>query len=376
MPDYALIEAGDPAPHFHSRSAGNPRYSFDTAAGRHIVLCFLGSSTHPAAQAALAAVFDRPGTFDDRHACFFGATADPADEAEGRLANRIPGYRFLWDSDRTAARAYGAAPAKGDGPYRPRWVLIDPSLRVVEVIAFAADGSDRARLAAALDSLPPVGEHTGTQVMAPILYLPRVFEPDLCRALVDLYDRHGGASSGFMRQVDGRTVGLNDPRHKSRRDCMVTDAELIATIQNRFRRRVVPEIAKAHQFQSTRMERYLVGCYTAEEGGHFAAHRDNTTSGTAHRRFAVSVNLNDDFEGGEVSFPEYGPRGFKAPPGGAVVFSCSLLHAVGRVTAGRRYAFLPFLYDDAAARIRDANRHLIGAAQAGDAAEATGTGNA
>jgi hypothetical protein len=43
-----------------------------------------------------------------------------------------------------------------------------------------------------------------------------------------------------------------------------------------------------------------------------------------------------------------------------VVFSCSLLHAVSRVTRGRRYAFLPFLYDDAAARIREANNPFLG----------------
>jgi len=118
---------------------------------------------------------------------------------------------------------------------------------------------------------------------------------------------------------------------------------------------VVPELLKAYQFKATQMERFLVGCYSVEDGGHFAAHRDNTTKGTVHRRFAASVNLNSDFEGGEVSFPEHGPRSFKPPPGGAVVFSCSLLHAVYKVTRGRRYAFLPFIYDDDAATIREAN---------------------
>ena len=108
------------------------------------------------------------------------------------------------------------------------------------------------------------------------------------------------------------------------------------------------------------MERYIVACYSAEDGGHFQAHRDNTTKGTAHRRFAVSINLNAEFEGGEVNFPEYGPRSFKPPPGGAVVFSCSLLHAVSKVTSGRRYAFLPFLYDDAAARVREQNNAYLG----------------
>lgn len=180
-----------------------------------------------------------------------------------------------------------------------------------------------------------------------------------------------------MRQIDGKTVGVNDTRHKSRRDVNIEDQTLIAELQGRILRRVVPEIAKVHQFKVTRMERYLVACYSAEEGGHFGAHRDNTTAGTAHRRFAVSVNLNDDFEGGEVSFPEYGAQGFKAPPGGAVVFSCSLLHAVSRVTKGRRYAFLPFLYDDAAAELRARNRHLVdtGGAAAGPV-DAEGAGAA
>ena len=127
----------------------------------------------------------------------------------------------------------------------------------------------------------------------------------------------------------------------------------------RMRRHLLPEIAKAFQFQATRIERYIVACYDSKEGGFFRAHRDNTTRGTAHRRFAVSINLNDDFEGGEISFPEYGPRSFKPAPGAAVVFSCSLLHAVSTVTRGRRYAFLPFLYDDAAARIREANNAFL-----------------
>jgi hypothetical protein len=51
----------------------------------------------------------------------------------------------------------------------------------------------------------------------------------------------------------------------------------------------------------------------------------------------------------------------------------SLLHEARPVTAGRRYAFLPFLYDEAAARLRLANNpHLggegVGAYQPGDAA--------
>ncbi|WP_259670844.1 2OG-Fe(II) oxygenase [Rhizobium lentis] len=162
-----------------------------------------------------------------------------------------------------------------------------------------------------------------------------------------------------MREVDGKTVEVKDHGYKRRKDYDIQEKDIIAETQGRFIRRIVPEIQKVHQFTVTRMERYIVACYAAEDKAHFRPHRDNTTKGTAHRRFAVSVNLNDDFDGGEVSFPEYGSRSFKAPSGGAVIFSCSLLHAVSTVTRGRRYAFLPFLYDDAAAKIREANNAFL-----------------
>src|SRR5262249_16132818 len=150
----------------------------------------------------------------------------------------------------------------------------------------------------------------------------------LCEHLIEAYRSSGGNDSGFMRDVDGRTVLVNDYGHKRRRDHMIADEPTMTRIQNRIRRRIVPEIEKVHQFEVTRMERYLGACYRADEQGHFRQQRDNTTKGTAHRRFAVSVNLNTDFEGGEIGFPEYGPQTFKPPPGAAVVFSCSLLHTV------------------------------------------------
>lgn len=361
---FALLTPGDPAPGFIQRSLSNPRYSFDSAAGRYLVLCFLGSAGDDHAQAALAAVHARSDIFDDVHASFFGVTVDPQDEALGRLATRLPGYRHFWDFDLTASRAYGAVARDADSrngpvPLSRHWAIIDPALRVIATIPFRADQGDLAQVIALLDDLPPPDRFTGTEVMAPILYLPRVLEPHLCRRLIDLYEAQGGTESGVMREIAGRTVGVADRGFKSRKDITLDDRALIATLQERFLRRVVPQIVKAHQFTVTRMERYIVSCYAAEDGGHFAAHRDNTTKGTAHRRFAVSVNLNDDFDGGEVSFPEYGPRSFKAPPGGAVVFSCSLLHKVSPVTRGRRYAFLPFLYDDAAARLREENARFL-----------------
>ena len=54
-------------------------------------------------------------------------------------------------------------------------------------------------------------------------------------------------------------------------------------------------------------------------------------------------------------FPEFGRRPYRAPTGGAVVFSCGALHQVMPVTKGRRYAFLAFLYGETDAALREAN---------------------
>lgn len=196
---------------------------------------------------------------------------------------------------------------------------------------------------------------------APVLIAPHVLEPELCRHLIALYDMNGGEESGFMREVEGKTVGLVDPAHKRRADLTIEDENLRRALMVRVHNRLVPLIERAFQFRATRMERYIVACYDSAVRGHFRAHRDNTTKGTSHRRFAVSINLNaDEFDGGDLCFPEFGPQLYRPPTGGAVVFSCSLLHEARPVTRGRRFAFLPFLYDDAAAMIRERNNAYLG----------------
>lgn len=356
---YAALSPGDPAPWFAQASTGNPRYTFDTVAGRYVVLGFYGSAGNEAGAAALSAIERNRGLFDDERMAFFGVSLDPTDRSEGRIQDNLPGIRHFLDFDWQVSRLYGAVPREAQAgsavEIRPFWLVLDPTLRVIARIPFTRDGSDRETLFSELARLPPPERFAGFEIPPPILVLPNVFEPALCRELIALYERQGGEESGFMREVDGKTTLVHDPAHKRRRDVTVEDPQLVGAIQFRIRRRVASEIKKIFHFDATRMERYIVSCYAAEDGGHFRAHRDNTTRGTAHRRFAVSINLNAEFEGGEVSFPEYGKRSFKAPPGGAVIFPCALLHAVSRVTAGRRFAFLPFLYDEAAAKLREAN---------------------
>jgi predicted 2-oxoglutarate/Fe(II)-dependent dioxygenase YbiX len=239
------------------------------------------------------------------------------------------------------------------------WIVLNPTMRVVHVIPFRTDSGDVQQLCRLLDELRPAPEYLGFELPPPVLVLSEVFEPDLCNYLIALFNQDGGRESGFMQEVDGKAVECFDPHWKRRKDLLINEAALIQNLRARISRRIVPEIRKAFHFKATRIERDLVSCYEAETGGHFGAHRDDTVRATMHRRFAVSINLNDDFRGGEISFPEYSPRSFKAPVGTALVFAGSILHSVSRVTSGRRYAFLPFLFDEDAEKIRQENLQFL-----------------
>ena len=363
-----IWRAGDPAPDFTIRSSNSARFHFNTAAGRYIVLCFFGSARRETGFRAQQHLARHTAFFNDGVATFFGVSIDPADEAEARVRERVPGFRYFWDFDRVVSARYGALDGETAAPekaledalesYRGFTLVLDPMQRVLAHVPH--DAAHDEAVDALLKRLPPPGLHSGMEVPAPILVLPRVFEPDFCRHLIGLYESDGGKESGFMRQIDGKTVGVYDDTYKRRSDFafdFLPQLEPVrAAIRARIHARLVPAIQRAFQFNVTRMERYIVACYEGERHGFFTAHRDNTTSGTAHRRFACTINLNtEDYDGGDLRFPEFGPRTYRAPTGGAVVFSCSLLHEATPVTRGRRYACLPFLYDEAAARIRQAN---------------------
>ncbi|WP_083811559.1 2OG-Fe(II) oxygenase [Asticcacaulis biprosthecium] len=358
-PAYRNLSAGDPAPWFHQVSTSHPNYAFSSVGGRYVLMGFFGTAGDPMVQNALTAVMANRRLFDDTKICFFGISVDPQDREQDRLKEYMPGQRHFWDFDGNVSRLYGALPTSGPLAYRRFWLLLDPTLRVMKVFPFQNDGSNLQAIFDLLDALPAPERFAGVEIMAPVLYLPRVFEPEFCRKLIGIYEAGDHEESGVMREIDGVTKPVHDHSFKRRRDVTIEDRELIKQLQARVIRRIVPEVRKIHNFDATRMERYIVGCYTEEDGGHFRPHRDNVTKGTAHRRFAVSINLNEEFEGGELSFPEYGPRSFKPPVGGAVVFGCALLHAVSKITKGRRYAFLPFLYDDAAAKVRESNNAYL-----------------
>ena len=227
------------------------------------------------------------------------------------------------------------------------WVL-DATLRLRQRL----DGADPARVREALGNLSAAAPAAPPLVMssaAPVLMLPDVLNPSVCRQLIAAHaaDHH---ASGMLRQVDGRVVLTPDQRIKRRQDHTLTAAPLVDAVMQALARRVLPEVATAFHYAVTRLEGFKLVAYDAADAGCFRLHRDNSTADARHRRFALTLALDDDFEGGCLRFPEYGCTLYKPPAGGAIVFSGSLLHEVTEVTRGRRHALLSFLWGDEAGR--------------------------
>ena len=345
---------GDLIPWFVAPTPTNPAFHVSTVTGCYVLLGFL-PPPGPERDVAFAAFGAHRHLFDDQQLTCFGVLRD---EVSIERAKNQRGLRWFFDTDGKVSQTYGALDP--DGAARPYWLLVDPMLRVLR----AAPMAETERFLAELATLPPAQQHAGVELVAPVLIAPRVLEPDLCRRLIAVYEAQGGAPSGVMRsREDGRTVGVIDD-FKRRRDVTVEDRGLRREILSRLSNALLPEIERVFQFRATRVERYTVACYDAAEGGYFRPHRDNETLATAHRRFACSINLNAEaFEGGDLRFPEFGKRTYRPPTGGAVVFACGLQHEATPVTRGRRYAYLPFLYDEAGAAIRQANPEAVVAAE-------------
>jgi predicted 2-oxoglutarate/Fe(II)-dependent dioxygenase YbiX len=346
------VVLGDPVPWFGAPLLGEGTFNLGVAAGRWIVLSFLGSPANPRVKKELTEILRDAPLFDEDRVIFAGVlTAQPGDMAQF-LKLTTPAISFIADYDGAISRTFGATDM-------PRTIVLDPMLRAVANIAWDIESGHAKTVHEVLQSLPSVDDSAGVPLTAPVLIVPRVFDFPLCEFLCQFYDQLGGRDSGFLHDTDGKTSTVINYGLKRRNDLGIVHPEVRETIRSQIVRRLVPAIDRFFQFQATRMDRYIVACYDSELGGHFHRHRDNINVGAQHRRFAVTINLNKDYDGCDLVFPEFGRRVYRAPYGGAVVFSCGALHQVTPVARGKRYAFLAFLYGEADAALREKNNANI-----------------
>jgi predicted 2-oxoglutarate/Fe(II)-dependent dioxygenase YbiX len=233
----------------------------------------------------------------------------------------------------------------GFGPRGSFAVLLDANQRVIAALV-DLDSAKLVEQAIAQARALPQPDDAGQylQGVAPVLIIPDVLSPEQCRALIDRWETLGNEEGEVASIVKGEQTQRVHKEMKSRRDHRIMDEAVLQELNALIGRRIAPELSKAFGFGKFRFDRFVVTCYDSERGDFFRRHRDNQTPGTADRRFALTLNLNTgEYEGGGLTFPEYGPHRYDPPAGGAILFSCSLLHEALPITKGRRFTLLNFL---------------------------------
>ena len=335
------LSIGDRAPDIVGATASGGFFSLDGQAGRAALIVTLGALQPEAAavllerlravRAELAAagvdlVPVAPPTmpFTTRFA---------TDESVGDLLVYVTGGQAL-----PSSQVDGAAAA----------VLIDRGGRIVDMAPLDEATDIEAWIGRSASRI--AGEPAQVRTAAaPVLMLPNLASPALCRALIEHFEASPHAAGVMASFSDGAAYAKLDEDKKKRRDTELTaDSPLYAEVVRLLAARVAPEIKRAFQVEIATADRVLIARYD-DTGGYFKRHRDNAAPHTAFREFAISLNLNThDYEGGELRFPEFDDHRYNPPAGGAVVFSAALLHEAAPVTRGRRYVLLSFLGSAAA----------------------------
>ncbi|MDQ7247327.1 2OG-Fe(II) oxygenase [Dongia sedimenti] len=322
------LEAGDIAPAF--RLAATSGESIDPAsdlvAGKPLLLLFWGGGALPQ---GLEALVGQVKATDGRAVLATGLGETAA----------LDGFESAADAEGTVGALFGAS---GES----RLVLIAPNRHVAYI------GGDAAAAQAALARIAATRAAVTMTSHPPVLIVPDVLSRAECQKLINIFAMQGQT---FVEPGHGTLPPGNadykqkipEYGRKDRIDHWIRQPETNAFIDDRLNRRLIPEIQKSFQYKITRREAYRIGCYEGERGGELHGHRDNTKPMVAHRRFACSINLNtEQFEGGELRYPEFGNQLYRPETGAAITFSCSLLHEPMHVTKGRRFVLLAFLYGE------------------------------
>jgi len=331
-----MIDIGDFAPSFVlPDEKGQKVFSRAPAfAGQFVLMLFLPRIDEAAQQAILRDCAAQAAKADEAGIVTLAVTRkSPEDNQMLKVTTGAP-FRLLSDADGKVMAEYGAEA-------QPRALLVDANARIIAFpLPHAIVGTAVAEATSPRRSTDPVV----IAAQAPVLAMPDVLTPRDCRLLIELWERENFETGVATEQsgVGGQEI---DHVYKNRRDHQIADPEVIRLVNDRLARRIVPEVKKAFNYEITRFEHLRIGAYDAG-AGYFRAHRDNTKPATAHRKFALTLCLNEDYEGGYLNFPEYGKQLYRPRTGGAVVFSTSLLHEVTDVTAGRRFALITFFFGE------------------------------
>ncbi|MFP6734952.1 MAG: redoxin domain-containing protein [Rhodospirillales bacterium] len=288
---FRAIGVGDYAPNsIFADHTGNPMSLVEIPyAGAFTALAVLRGANHPSAAAFLGALKTAAPEFEAAGARLIAAAQMPAAELAAFWKTLKPGFPMLADADGECAASFGLMDGEGSGLI----AILDRNSHVIQILTGLPG------VAPAAEALAIVGDHGKAEAHgpaprhAPVLMIPRLFEPKLCRELMDFWEA-GDKRRDEVTQGRGTEVRDNVVSDvKKRADVIVPEGDnpLHQAILAHFNMRVVPEIEKVFQYKTTSYDGARVGCYDAGEGGYFRAHRDSVSHKTGRSGASPSPSI-------------------------------------------------------------------------------------
>lgn len=321
----------------------------DHLSGHYLLLVFLGDPESERTDALLRALGELEARLEGANATVLAISAS-SDATANKARKRAAG--FGWPIIGDASGALFASYGMHKGTDRAnRLVLVTPYRQIrtwfdIEEDAETALGTIMDMLQNAQNA-QTAEEARWSPSHAPVLIVPNVLSPEECAGLVQSVV----TETPFMvrqprpGEVPGNyKIPVYDHFRQDRIDLIIKDRNTLAILDERIFGRVVPMIKKAFSFDVTRREDLHIARYVGKREGIAMGHRDNMEPPGAHRRFALSMSLNEDYEGGGITFAEFSPHPYRVPAGTAMVFSSSLLHEVQETTSGVRYNLISHLF--------------------------------
>lgn len=203
---------------------------------------------------------------------------------------------------------------------KPQVYITSPNRRIISVM-----DSDELREMKEFN----IEDYLPREVHIPYLLIENALDNDLLKKVIDFYNQ---------KKIEGKLISH---QHSTKDRLHVhPDAELEKELDHKISRSVLPELRKVFYFDAEYRELYKICSYDAETSGRFHPHRD-TPAPYQHRKYALSLFLNDDYEGGEFVLPEYGLK-VKPKANTAFIFPGISTHQVLPVTKGSRMTIISF----------------------------------
>ena len=301
--------------------------------GKPVVLFYFLSIHHPFCVELLNIIQSKIHQFREKGVAIIAISPNAAiDLYEGAKKLNLV-FPLLADPEFQAAKALGIALIANVGPkeaieVRRSTFILDSTLRIRKQYSPKETKSHVLQILEELETELPEMQAYLVKAHAPVLWIPDVIEPGLCKEIVS----RNNLESPFNSYIDKRLY-----------------------------ERVVPEVLKAFYFKPKKRKTPSIEIYSPHNQGPSKLLRVHAQESEITYQYVMMISLNtpdEDYIGGGLCFPEYSLGIYKATLGSAIVYSTFLLQERLPVISGKAIMLMSYFYDEETTLFDNTKREL------------------